>query len=53
MDPQPFEHIGLQSNFENASFGKHQIVVAILQKNELRWTSTKDAIQVECQHPDR
>jgi hypothetical protein len=36
IDPEPFEHIGLQSNFENASFGKHQIVVAILQKNELR-----------------
>jgi len=42
MDPKPFEHIELQSNFENASFSKHQIVVAILQKNELRWTSTKE-----------
>jgi hypothetical protein len=36
MDPEPFEHIGLQSNFENASYGKHQIVVGILQKNGLR-----------------
>jgi hypothetical protein len=36
MDPEPFECIGLQSKFENASFGKHQIVVAILQKDELR-----------------